>query len=133
MEEINLIITIDDNEDLNKLTCQLLSLMGCEILAASNGQEGIEKARLNKAKVILCDIGMPQMNGYEVAEHIRKDKELKDTYLIAISGYSRPENIEKSIDSGFDEHLSKPINYEDLKEKLNAIYSGTISSNYNKL
>lgn len=117
-----MIITIDDNNDLNELTQKILTLMGFEVISALSGEEGIKKARKHKAKVILCDIGMADMNGHEVAEYIRADQELKDTYLIAVSGYSRPKDIEKSIESGFNKHLSKPIDYNKLKEHLNEIY-----------
>lgn len=116
-----MVIMIDDNKDLNDITCQLLRIIGYETAAALSGEEGIAKAKEKKPKAILCDIGMKGMNGYDVAKYIRQDNELKDIYLIAISGYSSKEDMERSLDAGFNMHLSKPINFEVLKKTLDRV------------
>jgi CheY-like chemotaxis protein len=72
-----MVIVIDDNKDLADIICRLLGTMGYDATAASNGKEGITKAKRQKPKVILCDIGMADMNGYEVARYVRQDNELK--------------------------------------------------------
>lgn len=118
-----MILIIDDNKDLTYITCELLKMSGYETIGVYNGKEGIKKAREINPKVILCDIGMEGMNGYQVAEYIRGDKDLKDTYMIAISGYSSKEDREKSKRAGFDNHLGKPIDMEELKEILGRVYS----------
>lgn len=113
-----MIIIIDDNKDLNETTCELLNLIGYDTISALSGEEGIAKAKAHKPKVILCDIGMPGMNGYEVAKLIRQDNELKDVYLIAMSGYSNHIDIEHSMEAGFDKYLSKPVSFEVLEKLL---------------
>ncbi|MFW5647731.1 MAG: response regulator [Candidatus Alkaliphilus sp. MAG34] len=117
-----MVIIIDDNEDIANITCELLNTMGYNATSALSGEEGIAKAKAQKPGVILCDIGMPGMNGYDVAKYIRQDDELKDVYLIAISGYSGPRDIKLSIEAGFDKHLIKPLNLDTLKMILDGIF-----------
>lgn len=120
-----MVIVIDDNKDLADIIYELLSIIGYDAIAASNGEEGIIKAKKQKPKVILCDIGMADMNGYDVAKCIRQDKDLKDVYLIAISGYSSQKDVERSIKAGFDKHLSKPVSLDVLKMILDEIFGNS--------
>ena len=112
------ILVIDDIPDLAEILCELLGLMGHEAIAAYSGPEGIEKAKIFKPQVLLCDIGMPVMTGYEVAEHFRSDPELKNIVLLALSGYAQPDDIMKSKAAGFDHHLAKPVDTIVLEEIL---------------
>lgn len=116
-----MIIMIDDNKDLTEITCELLELIGYDVISASSGEEGIAKAKGQKPDVILCDIGMKGISGYDVAKYIRKDNELKDVPLIAISGYSSREDQERSIEAGFDKHLGKPVSIDVLKMTLDEV------------
>ncbi|HLR20798.1 MAG TPA: response regulator [Tissierellaceae bacterium] len=118
-----MIIIIDDNKDLAYITGELLKVSGYETTVIDNGEEGVKKAKELDPKVILCDIGMDGMNGYDVARYIRKDDDLKDIYLIAISGYSSEEDRKESERAGFDVHLGKPIDMEELKEILEEVYN----------
>lgn len=118
-----MIIIIDDNKDLGFITSQLLKGSGYEAIAVDNGEEGIGKARELNPRVILCDIGMEGMNGHDVARYIRRDDDLKDIYLIAISGYSSEDDMEESKKAGFDIHLGKPVDIEELKGILEEIYT----------
>jgi len=115
------ILIIEDNKDLVDIMCELLVLSGYRALSAKNGTEGIAKARENRPDVIICDIGLPDMSGYEVAKIIRKDSELKDTYLIASSGYAQPEDVERSRETGFNIHLVKPISFNILGKVLKGV------------
>lgn len=116
-----MIIIIDDNRDLNYITCEILKILGYEVISVDNGKEGIEKAKELNPKVILCDIGMEGMNGYDVARYIRKDNDLKDIHMIAISGYSSQKDVEESKKAGFDIHLAKPIDMKELQKILEKI------------
>lgn len=116
-----MIIMIDDNKDLTEITCELLELIGYDVISASSGEEGIAKAKGQKPDVILCDIGMKGISGYDVTKYIRKDNELKDVPLIAISGYSSREDQERSIEAGFDKHLGKPVSIDVLKMTLDEV------------
>ncbi|MDD4170303.1 MAG: response regulator [Desulfotomaculaceae bacterium] len=112
---------IDDNKELTEIICEVLGMIGYEATGATSGEEGIAKAKEQKPDVILCDIEMVGMNGYDIAEYIRKDNELKDVCLIAISGYSSREDVERSIETGFDRHLGKPFSLDDLKMTLDEV------------
>jgi len=115
------ILVIDDNKDLTEMICELINLMGHKTESAFNGIEGLTKAKIFDPDVIICDIGLPIMNGYEVAKNIRKDNDLKKIYLIALSGYAQKEDVERSIKSGFNIHLAKPLSFETLEATLNEI------------
>ncbi|MGE5677814.1 MAG: ATP-binding protein [Pseudomonadota bacterium] len=115
------ILMIDDNKDLAAVMCELIHFSGNEAVSAHNGTEGIAKARELRPDVIICDIGLPDMSGYEVAQLIRRDTDLQDTVLIALSGYVQPEDIERSKAAGFDRHLGKPLSLETLQIVLNEV------------
>ena len=113
-----MILIIDDNKDLASIFAEYLNILGYEALAVNNGREGIEKATEHKPDLILCDIGMAGMDGYDVARYIRNDEDLKDSLLIAISGYSSDVDVERALDAGFDKHLSKPLDLEDIRKTV---------------
>ncbi len=112
------ILIIDDNVDLAVVMCELIRFLGHEAEAAYNGADGVAKARELRPDVIICDIGLPDMSGYEVANVIRKDPELKGIFLIAFSGYAQPEDMDNSNEAGFDRHLGKPVSLETLQMVL---------------
>ncbi|HZK38329.1 MAG TPA: response regulator [Clostridia bacterium] len=118
-------MVIDDNKDLTYITCRFLNALGYDTVEAYSGKEGIKKAKELNPKVILCDIGMEGMNGHDVARYIRGDENLKNTCLIAISGYSTEKDIKLSIDAGFDRHFPKPVDLKMLKDMLYEVYEGT--------
>lgn len=103
------ILVIDDIPDVAEIICALLNHLGHNVISAFNGIEGIKKAKEYHPDIIFCDIGLPDMTGFEVAEYIQNDEQLKDIYLIALSGYAQLEDIEHSKKSGFNLHLAKPI------------------------
>lgn len=112
------ILIIDDNKDLTEIMCEMIVFLGYSVESALNGQDGLMKARELKPDVVICDIGLPVMNGYEVAKNIRNDESIKDTYLIALSGYAQAEDIERSLKAGFNRHLAKPMTLNTLKSTL---------------
>jgi len=111
-------VIIEDNPDLQEILLQLLVMLGHDAIGAGDGGSGIAKARAVRPDVILCDIGLPDMSGYDVARIIRSDDDLKQVYLVALSGYAQPEDLEKSCEAGFDRHLAKPVDLETLKNVL---------------
>lgn len=116
-----MVIMIDDNKILANVMCELLGVMGYDVTPAYSGEEGIARARAQKPGVILCDIGMAGMSGYDVARFIRRDAGLKDIYLIAVSGYTSRQDVQRSMDAGFDEHMGKPVDLDVLKATLDRI------------
>jgi len=78
--------------------------------------------------VILLDIGMPGMNGYEVAKHLRAQEAFSDTLLVAITGYGRASDLKQTESAGFDHHLVKPVDYEKLQAVLSTCAAGNPGS-----
>ncbi|HYE69088.1 MAG TPA: PAS domain-containing protein [Anaerovoracaceae bacterium] len=116
------ILIIEDIADLAEILSELLSHLGHDVFFALDGPEGIRKAKHYLPDVLISDIGLPGMSGYEIAEEFQKSDQLKNTYLIALSGYAQPEDFERSRKAGFQQHLAKPVNLESLKAALEAAY-----------
>jgi PAS domain S-box-containing protein len=112
------IMVIDDIPDVVKILCSLLQLLGHEVTSAGNGPEGLAKAVKFAPEVIICDIGLPGMNGYEVARNIRNDQRHEKTFLIALSGYAQADDLATAIESGFNRHLAKPVDLDALEKIL---------------
>jgi two-component system CheB/CheR fusion protein len=112
------ILVIEDNTDLRDGLKTLLEMFGHHVVAAEEGYSAIELARINRPSLVLCDIGLPGMSGYEVAQLMRQDPALHNVYLVALSGYARPEDRKMSSQAGFNEHISKPPSVERLKRLL---------------
>jgi len=102
------VLVIEDDRDVAEALCAALAVGGHVIDVAHSGPVGVAKARAFLPDVVLCDIGLPGMNGYEVARVIRADAALRATHLVALSGYAQAADVGKARDAGFDDHLAKP-------------------------
>jgi PAS domain S-box-containing protein len=111
------VLIIEDNLDAAQTLRDVLELCNHAVEMARDGAEGLSKARLFEPDVILCDLGLPMMDGYAVAGHIRSDPRLMSTFLVALSGYALQEDIDRSRAAGFDRHIAKPARI-DIIEKL---------------
>jgi two-component system CheB/CheR fusion protein len=112
------VLIIEDNVDAADSLREALELNHHEVEAAGTGSEGLEKAHRFKPDVVLCDIGLPGMDGYEVARAFRSDEALKGTFLVALSGYALPDDLERAANAGFHRHLAKPPSMEKLEDLL---------------
>ena len=92
---------------------RLLNLLGNDVPIAHDGPTAIDEARNHRPDIILLDIGLPGMNGYQVASQLR-DEGFDDTVIIAVSGYGEKTAQLRSRESGFDHHLVKPVDLESL-------------------
>jgi CheY-like chemotaxis protein len=108
------LLLVDDNEDASLALSRLLEASGHTVIQAYDGPTALEVAAAYKPDAVLLDIGLPGMDGYEVARRIRQDPELAQTRLIAISGYCQEEDRRRSREAGFDHHLAKPTNLKEL-------------------
>ncbi len=108
------ILVVDDNVDTARGMARLLKLLGHEVAIAHSGPEGIEAAREHRPDFVLLDIGLPGMDGYEVASRLRREDCCKDAVIIAISGYGQDEDRRRSKEAGFDHHLIKPLDHDAL-------------------
>jgi PAS domain S-box-containing protein len=113
------ILVVDDNRDALESLAMLLEIDGHQVQTAHDGPAALEMAQAeNNPDVIILDIGLPGMNGYSVAQALRRRRETDRTMLIALTGYGRPDDREKSRTAGFDAHLVKPIDFESLRKLL---------------
>jgi PAS domain S-box-containing protein len=108
------IVVVDDNVDTAKGMAILLQLTGHDVVIAHSGPEAIQAAHIHRPELILLDIGLPGMDGYQVAEQLRQDPRCKDCVIVAASGYGKEEDFHRSSAAGFDYHLVKPIDFNAL-------------------
>ena len=114
------ILLIEDDVTVRENTAELLELSNYEVITASNGRLGVEKAKLNPPDIIVCDIMMPEMDGYGVLQELAKDEETDNIPFIFLSAKTEHKDIRKGMDLGADDYLTKPFEEEDL---LSAIES----------
>jgi PAS domain S-box-containing protein len=119
------IMVIDDNVDAAESLTLLLQLMGHEVQAAHDGHSALAASEAFRPHVVLLDIGLPGMNGYEVAGRIRAQPWGRDIVLVAVTGWGRDEDRAKALASGFDQHATKPLDVERLKVILSALPTNT--------
>ena len=112
------ILVVDDNVDSADSLAQLLELLGNEVRTANDGAAGIGAARTFRPDVVLMDIGMPKMNGYEACRHIRGQAWGREMVLVALTGWGQEDDRRKSSDAGFDSHLVKPVDAAALMKLL---------------
>jgi PAS domain S-box-containing protein len=112
------VLIIEDNIDAADSLREALEFSAHEVEVAYNGPAGIAKAREYKPEVVFCDIGLPGMDGFDVARAFRADDALKGAYLVALSGYALPEDVQRASEAGFDQHLAKPPNLDILEQTL---------------
>jgi len=108
------ILVVEDNADTAESMARLLRLLGYEVQIAHDGPRAIEMALRQRPDFVLLDIGLPGMDGYEVAVRLRQEASCQDAVLIAISGYGRSEDRQRSREAGIDHHLIKPIDHHEL-------------------
>lgn len=114
------VLLIEDDVTVRENTAELLELSNYEVFTASNGRQGVEKAKLNPPDIIVCDIMMPEMDGYGVLQSLSKDAETANIPFIFLSAKTEHKDIRKGMDLGADDYLTKPFEEEDL---LSAIES----------
>ncbi len=115
------ILIVDDNEDAAETMAMLQNLRGHQAKIAYNGPAALDLAASFLPRVILLDIGLPGMDGYEVASRIRATPALQDAFIVAITGYGSGNDRERCRSAGFDEHLTKPADLEILRGWLDVL------------
>jgi PAS domain S-box-containing protein len=108
------VMIIEDNIDLASGMAGLLKLWNHEVWVAYDGPSGLEAVRAHRPEVVLLDLGLPGMDGYEVANHLRREEFGKDVLLIAVTGYGKEEDRQQAFSAGFDHFVTKPVDYPTL-------------------
>jgi CheY-like chemotaxis protein len=114
------VLVVDDNVDLVQMLAASLVWQGHAVQSAFNGPDGLKAAQEWQPDVVLLDIGLPGLDGYEVARRLRSDpaQAMRTMKLVAVTGYGRDSDIALTREAGFDAHLVKPVDFSDLEKVI---------------
>jgi CheY-like chemotaxis protein len=112
------VLIVDDNEDAANSLALILELGGHQTASVYTAVDALQRAAAFRPEVVLLDIGLPGMDGYEVAQKMRELPGLRDIRLVAVTGYGRADDRIRARDAGFDDHLTKPVEYAALERTL---------------
>jgi CheY-like chemotaxis protein len=102
------VLVVDDNHDAAESLAEVVRMLGHDADVAFDGWAAVEQVRARPPDVLLCDIGLPGLSGYQVARLLRSDRRFDGVRLVAVSGYAQPEDRQRALEAGFVEHLAKP-------------------------
>jgi CheY-like chemotaxis protein len=109
------VLVVDDCPDNRNTLDMLLRAVGHEVLLAADGPSALEAFRASRPHVVILDIALPGLDGWEVARRLREQEGSGPVLLVALTGYGRKEDEARSRQAGFDVHLTKPVDLEDLR------------------
>jgi len=112
------VLIVDDYPDAADIACMLLGLLGHECRAASCGRDALDVAAQFEPDIVLLDLGLPDVSGYEVARELRRMRGDRPLYLAAITGWGSDEDRARALAAGFDQHLLKPADYAKLRDVI---------------
>jgi DNA-binding response OmpR family regulator len=112
------VLIVDDEADIVSTVQYRLEFCEFEVITATNGKEGLEKAASEKPDIILLDISMPVMNGHEMLERLKNSLELKDIPVIMFTAYSDAKDVAKAAELGIADYVTKPFDFTDLVGKI---------------
>jgi CheY-like chemotaxis protein len=115
------ILVVDDEPDLVSTVEYRLKFANCNVVTASNGQEGLERAAAEKPDLILLDTNMPGMNGHQMLEHLRADPALKHTPVIMLTARCEPQDIAAASARGISDYVTKPFDFAQLMDKIHTV------------
>ncbi len=131
------VLIVEDNRDAREMLRTMLELDGHEVLEAEEGRAGLQLLRTAAPDIALIDVGLPGIDGYEIAHRFRSERAIMEStgascctqhrvLLVALTGYGTPDALERSRRAGFDHHVTKPVNPEVLYKLLSADGAGTV-------
>jgi CheY-like chemotaxis protein len=112
------VLVVDDHEDAAQAMSRLLARRGCEVRIAHDGPAGFSVAQQFKPDVLLLDLGLPRINGYDLARQLRMNAGTSDALFIAVSGYAQENDREIALKAGFDQHFPKPVDMHALSTAI---------------
>jgi two-component system cell cycle response regulator DivK len=118
------ILIVEDNDDSRELVVKVLKNKGYQLIEAADGEVAIEKAIAEKPDLILMDISIPKMNGYEVTKKLKSLEEFREIPIVALTAHAMKGDREKVIVAGFEGYISKPINVRELPEQVRSYLRG---------
>jgi two-component system cell cycle response regulator DivK len=117
------ILIVEDDPHNRELLVTLLERHGYSVITAADGQEGVNRARLESPDLIIMDMQLPVVDGYEAVRRIRSDPATSKTPILAVTAYARPQDAAKTLAAGCNGYISKPIKTRELPAKVNALLS----------
>jgi CheY-like chemotaxis protein len=115
------ILVVDDNEQNLELLVAYLETLGCPVVTAVDGVDALEKVAAEKPDLILLDIMMPRMSGFEVCRKIKSDPTTRDTPVIMVTALNELTDIERGVESGTDDFITKPVNRLELTTRVKSL------------
>ncbi|HET9598565.1 MAG TPA: PAS domain S-box protein [Anaeromyxobacteraceae bacterium] len=112
------VLVIEDQWDSAQTLADVLAHFGHRVEIALDGRSGLEMARTLRPEIVLCDVGLPDLNGYEIARALRSDPAFDSTRLVALTGYAQREDVSRAIAAGFHAHLAKPLDIDEIARAL---------------
>lgn len=112
------ILVVEDNQDNREMVVKVLKFNGYEVVEAVDGEEAIKKARAENPDLILLDIYLPKMDGYEAAKRLKGDSDLRHIPIIALTAHAMKGNREEALAVGCDGYIPKPINVRELPKQI---------------
>ena len=115
MREAARVLVVEDDADAAESLGMLLEILGHRVVVVHDGPDALRAAQDEPPDVMLVDVGLPGMDGYEVARRVREDRGLGGVLLVALTGHGREEDRHRALEAGFDHHLVKPVSPEVLQ------------------
>ena len=112
------LLVVDDDDLLRRSLAFNLEKAGYRVSTAANAEDALLHSQRQRPDLVVLDIGLPGMSGFDIARAFREDDSLKDVFLVALSGYAQPEDVQQAQKAGFERHLAKPPSLEKLEELL---------------
>jgi two-component system, cell cycle response regulator DivK len=112
------ILVVEDNQDNMTLISDVLLSLNYEVIQATDGEQGVKVAGVEKPDLILMDLSLPRMDGWTATRHIKANPELKAIPIIALTAHAMVGDRERALEAGCDDYVSKPINLRELASKL---------------
>lgn len=121
------VLVVDDYENMRQRLCAILSKLGLEISEASNGVEALKMLRGKKLDMVFTDLVMPEMDGFELCEEIRKTPDWMDIPIVVISTHYDSNYIVKALRGGADDYIPKPVDLKTVEKVLNRVLTPTLA------
>lgn len=121
------ILLVDDDNLLRRIVADRLALKGYNMITATNGEEGFEKARKEKPDLIITDVIMPKMSGFELCKKIREENDIKSTPVIILTSKGQTTDKIEGLKTGGDDYLTKPFDPQELEARVEALLRRTQS------
>jgi two-component system cell cycle response regulator DivK len=118
------ILVVDDNQDSRELVVKVLKNRGYQMIEAVDGEDALEKAAAENPDLILMDISIPKINGYEVTRRLKSQVNFKNTPIIALTAHAMKGDREKALEAGCDGYISKPINIHEIPDQIKSYLQG---------